>query len=119
MAFRGVVIAEGLKDPTLVNALTVYPAQVTDDGVPIDYDGHLGRRHLYWIQADQQTISAVQRNTNRGWYAHFWEGDRLIVVYNDASFEASRGDPYSWRPAIEHGERQGIPPDELDFVTED
>ena len=119
MAFRGVVIAEGLKDPTLVNKLTVYRARVSEEGVPIDYEGHLGRWHLYWIQADRETISAVQTQTKRGWFAHFWEGDRVIVVYDDASLEVSRSDPSSWRSAIEHGERQGIPRDELNFPTED
>lgn len=116
---RGVVIAEALKDPTVVNDLTVYRARITDEGVPIDYEGHTGRWHIYWIQADEETISRVQQQTKRGWYAHFWEGDRLLVVYDDAAFDLSRTDRSSWLPAIEHGERQGIPRDELDFVTED
>lgn len=79
----------------------------------------LGRWHLYWIQADEEVISAVQREAKRGWYAHFWKGDRLLVVYEDATFDVSRSDRSSWLPAIEHGEHQGIPRDELDFVTED
>lgn len=119
MAFLGVVIAEGLKDPTLVNNLKVYRAQITDEGVPIDYEGRMGRWHLYWIQADEEVIAAVQRETKRGWYAHFWEGDRLLVVYEDAMFDLSRSDRSSWLPAIDHGKHQGIPRDELDFATED
>jgi hypothetical protein len=65
MTLRGVVIAEGLKDPTLVNKLQVYRAEITDEGVPIDYEGHTGRWHLYWIHADEETISQVQRATKR------------------------------------------------------
>jgi hypothetical protein len=119
MAFRGVVIAEALKDPTLVNKLRVHRALITDEGAPIDYEGHAGRWHLYWIDADQETISDVQKETKRGWYAHFWDGDRLLVVYDDAIFDLSRRDRSSWLLAIEHGEKQGIPRDDLDFGTED
>jgi hypothetical protein len=119
MTFRGVVIAEALKDPTVVNRLSVYRVRITDEGVPIDYEGHTGRWHLYWIGADQETISFIQRETKPGWYAHFWEGDRLLVIYDDAAFELSRDNRPSWRPAIEHGAKQGIPRGELDFVTED
>jgi hypothetical protein len=119
LAFRGVVIAEGLRDPTLVNRLRVYRAEVTDEGVPIDYEGQTGRWHLYWIEADEETASAVQQQMKRGWYSHFWEGDRLLVVYDDRTFDLSRSDRSSWLPAVEHGEGQGIPRDELDFVTED
>ena len=119
MAFRGVVIAEALKDPTVVNKLSVFGARISDEGVPLDYEGHTGRWHLYWIEADQETISFIQTETKRGWYAHFWEGDRLLVIYNDAAFELSRSNRSSWLPAIEHGAEQGIPRDEFDFVTED
>lgn len=119
MAFRGVVIAEALKDPRLVNKLRVYRARITEEGVPIDYEGHVGRWHLYWIEADREAISFIQKEMKRGWYAHFWVGDSLLVVYDDEAFDLSRSDRSSWLPAIEHGEKQGIPREELDFVTED
>jgi hypothetical protein len=43
MTFRGFVIAEAFKDPTVVNKLSVYRARITDEGVPIYYEGHTGR----------------------------------------------------------------------------
>ncbi len=36
---RGVVIAEGLEDPTIINRVTVVRAQISRDGLPIDYEG--------------------------------------------------------------------------------
>lgn len=119
MDFHGVVIAEGLEDPTLVNALRVHRAEITDEGHAADYEGTVGRWHLYWVEVDDDAIARIQRNTKHGWYSHFWDGDRLLIVYNDAKFEVSRRDRSSWSQAIEHGQRQGIPSDELDFVPDE
>jgi hypothetical protein len=116
-AMRGVVIAEGLEDPTVINGLRVVRTQISPDGQPIDYEGGKGRWHLYWLDADDATVDLIQQQTKRGRYAHFWADDRLIVVFNDARFEVSRADRSTWLPAIEHGVRQGIPEQELDFLT--
>lgn len=112
------IIAEGLKDPTLVNQLCVRRAEITAEDLPVDVDGNTGRWHLYWVELDPTAIPEIQRNTKHGWYAHFWEGDRLIVVYDDAVFEASRSDPATWQNAVAHGRSQGIADEELDFLTE-
>lgn len=118
MNLRGIVIAEGLKDPSLVNQLRVFRARITDEGAPIDYEGHIGRWHLYWVSVNEGEVQAIREMLKPGWYAHFWEGDRLVVVYDDAAFEMSRTDRDSWVEAIQHGEGQGIPKDELDFPTD-
>jgi hypothetical protein len=115
---RGVVIAEGLEDPTVINGLHVVRAEISQDGQPIDSQGATGRWHLYWLDADDATMDAIQQQTRPGWYAHFWADDRLIVVFNDARFEVSRTDRSSWRLPIEYGMRQGIPEQELDFLTD-
>jgi hypothetical protein len=117
--FHGIVIAEGLDEPSVINRLRVYRAEITQEGAPLDYEGSLGRWHLYWVEVDEEMIREVQRHTGRGWYSHFWQGDRLVVVYNDATFEVGRRDKSSWAAAIEHGKQQGIPRDELDFISDD
>lgn len=119
MGFKGVIIAEGLEEPRLINSLRVYRAEISDEGVPIDYAGTLGRWHLYWVEVDDDTISNIQRQTKRGWYSHFWQGDRLRVVYKDATFDIARRDPSTWSAAIEHGEQQGIPREELNFISDE
>jgi len=50
------------------------------------------------------------------WYAHFWRGDELVVIYHDARFEMDRAGPSTWTPAIEHGKAKGIPDAQLDFL---
>lgn len=45
--WRGVVIAEGLHDPALINDLQITKAFITAEGQPLDEDGTQGRWHLY------------------------------------------------------------------------
>jgi hypothetical protein len=116
-AYHGIVIAEGLEEPRLINDLRVYRAEISQEGAPIDHDGTLGRWHLYWIEANDETIGRIQEQMKHGWYSHFWRGDQLLVVFNDARFDVRRWDPSSWTAPIEHGEQQGIPRDELDFPS--
>jgi hypothetical protein len=117
--WRGVVIAEGLHEPTLINDLRVNRAFITAEDQPLDEDGALGRWHLYWIEVSDEEISRVQAGTRHGWYAHFWKGDRLLVVYDDARFGLDRHDQSTWQPAIDHGLGQGLRREWLDFPTDD
>lgn len=107
--WKGGIIAEGLSDPAIINKLTVYG----------DYEGHTGRWHGYDVRCSREEIDALQPFILRGWYAHFWKQDKLIVVFNDKQFELARKDKGTWQPAIEHGKAQGIPEDELDFPTDE
>jgi hypothetical protein len=118
-SWRGVVIAEGLKDPTLINNLHIVQAHISRDEQPIDEDGNLGRWHLYWVDVTTAEINLIQAQTVHGWYAHFWAGDQLIVVYDDARFDMTRDEPSTWQPAIRHGLSQGLLREWLDFPTDD
>jgi hypothetical protein len=116
--FKGVVIAEGLDNPTIINRFAVYKATITEDGLPIDYDGHFGRWHIYYVKYSKKEINELQPHMQTGWYAHFWQGNKIIVVYNDKQFEIKKNDRSTWREAIEHGRAQGIPENEFGFPTD-
>jgi hypothetical protein len=117
--WRGVVVAEALRDPALINDLRVSRVLITGEGQPLDDDGAVGRWHIYWVDVTDEEITRVQAATGHGWYAHFWQGDRLLVTYADARFELSRHDQSTWQPAIDHGLGQGIRREWLDFPTDD
>jgi hypothetical protein len=117
--WKGVIIAEGLSDPTIINKFTVYRASISKDGIPIDYEGHVGRWHSYNVRCSREEVDALQPFILRGWYAHFWNQDKIIVVFNDKQFELARNDKGTWQPAIEHGKAQGIPEDELGFPIDE
>lgn len=112
------IIAEGLSDPTVINKFSVYGAVITEDNMPIDYEGNIGRWHIYRVRCDRKEINALQSYILRGWYAHFWNKDKIIVVFNDKQFELAKNDRSTWKEAIEHGRAQGIPENELDFPTD-
>jgi hypothetical protein len=114
-----VVIAEGLNDPTLINSLRVTKAFITDDGQSLDEDGAEGRWYLYWVDVTDDDIDRIQAVTRHVWYAHFWRGEQLVVIYDDARFDMHRFDDATWLPAIDHGLEQGLRREWLDFPTDD
>ena len=116
--WKGGIIAEGLSDPTIINKFSVYKATITKDNMPIDYEGNIGRWHGYEVRCSREEIDVLQPYILRGWYAHFWNEDKIIVVYNDKQFKLLKDDKSIWGEAIEHGKAQGIPENELDFPTD-
>ena len=116
--WKGGIIAEGLSDPTVINTFSVYEATISRDNMPIDYEGNVGRWHGYGVRCSREEINALQPYILPGWYAHFWNENKIMVVYNDKQFELVRNDRSTWKEAIEHGKAQGIPEDELDFATD-
>lgn len=116
--WKGGIIAEGLSDPTIIDKFSVYKARITKDNMPIDYEGNVGRWHGYEVRCSREEIDALQPYILRGWYAHFWNEDKIIVVYKDKQFKLVKNDKRTWREAIEHGKAQGIPENELDFPTD-
>lgn len=61
-------------------------------------------------------IRALQAGmvTDDNWYAHYFLGEELVVVFRDASFRVST-DPATWGPVLDHGLLSGIPMKQLDF----
>jgi len=53
--------------------------------------------------------------TDDNWYAHYFLGETLVVVFRDAAFRVGI-EPGTWGPVIEHGLRSGIPLEQLDFT---
>lgn len=115
--WKGIIIAEGLSDPTVINNFTVYKVWISEYGKPIDYKGNIGRWDGYYVKCSRKEINELQSFILKGWYAHFWKNDKLLIVYNDKQFEVDRNDKSTWKEAIRHGKKQGIPENELDFPT--
>jgi hypothetical protein len=61
-------------------------------------------------------IGALQANmvADGSWYAHYFRGKELVVVFRDAVFKVSL-DQATWGPVIQYGLKKGIPVEQLDF----
>jgi cupin fold WbuC family metalloprotein len=115
--FDGCIIAESLRDPTLIRGLDVWRAWISPRELACDDLGTSTRWHIYWISCSAADIDRIQAELEPWrWYAHFWRGESLIVIFCDARFHLRRADRASWAPAIEHGRAKGIPEDQLDFL---
>ena len=113
------MIAEGLHDPALINDLRVTKAFITDEGQPLDEDGTQGRWHLYWVDVSGDEIDRIQAGTRHAWYAHFWQDDRLLVVYDDARFSIAPSRPDHLAGRRRSRTSEGVRPEWLDFPTDD
>ena len=117
--WNGILIAESLRDPTLINGMAVSRAHITQ---PVQDSYHSDspiRWHLYWVSLTEGEIGQLQSQLEHGWYAHFWNQDQILVLYKDKLFKMNKRSKSTWKPAIEHGLGMGIPKEQLDFPTDD
>jgi hypothetical protein len=106
--YLGIVVEQSLRDPQVREELQVVAVK------------H-GANWSFWLDsagADEldQHIKVIQTNmvSAEHWYAHYFRGDELVVVFRDAVFRL-RTDPATWEPAVTYGLAAGIPRNELDF----
>lgn len=111
--YTGTIVEESLEDKRVLENLHVLNVRVTDEEDPAE------RWHLYTVEA---TIEQIEKLSSilkpRKWYANFWHGDDMIVVFRDKIFEQKISDTKTWIPAIEYGLSLGIPEKQLDFLIE-
>ena len=116
--WKGVIISEGLEEPSLLNGFDVYRARISKRDQPIDDRGHKERWHLYWVRATDKQIEALSSQIKDGWYAHFWKDKKkLVAVFRGKKFEFKSRDKSTWNEAVEYGKSVGIPEEQLDFPT--
>ena len=85
--WKGVIISEGLEEPSLLNGFDVYRARISKRDQPIDDRGHKERWHLYWVRATDKQIEALSSQIKDGWYAHFQKDKKLVAVFRGKKFE--------------------------------
>ena len=104
--YRGVIVLESLRDPTVVDGLKV---------VAREHDEPSGWR-LVTVEVTSEQATALASELKSGpWYIHFWHDQDVIVVFKDAVFRLRHNDRSTWTPALNHGRALGIPEEQLDF----
>ncbi len=102
--YKGIVVAESLEDPSILKN-----AQILDTKKDI-----LGTLHTTLISRNQ--IDALPEYIKDGpWYAHFWHGGEILVVFKHETFTIHPHHPEERQRAFAYGLEQGIDGDALDF----
>lgn len=113
--WRGVVVSESLRDPTVLNGFSCRKFLITPDTLPLDEPGQVGRWHLYWLETEEVPWDVLEANMKPSWYGHFWKGRELRVIFSGKVFVMDTVDKATWAEAATYGLAQGIPPEQLDF----
>jgi hypothetical protein len=107
--WKGILIEESLDDNRYINNIEVLYAKVTHEDNPKD------RWHIYYSFLFIDEIAKMHAHLKKGWFMHFWKGNKLIVLFKDKKFLLNLKDKSSWEEAIKYGLSQGIPKKQLDF----
>jgi hypothetical protein len=111
-SYKGTIVEESLVDNRILNGLEIIDFKISDDENPAD------RWHLYTVSVTRDDIERVSRSIKSGkWYMHFWNGNEVIAVFKDKSFEFMYDRKETWKSAVEHGRSLGIPEEQLNFVV--
>jgi hypothetical protein len=109
-SYHGVVIEQSLADRSFLETVEVVHRERDPNGTWVFLLLRVPERESATTFARLQ--SALQQDAP--WYAHFFRGSELTVVYRDAVVSMTV-DPATWGPALAHGARLGIPEGQLDF----
>lgn len=113
--YHGIVINVSQKDKSIFNGLRIIGSKKL----------FLGIIKFYKIEVDSrqkdEVIASLQKNMSNNlgpfkqeFYAHFYRGTELIIVYRDKTFCVTTEEA-TWKEAIEHGRSLGIAEKQLDF----
>ena len=106
--YHGIIIKEGLKDQSVLNLMKILGqkkgGELTLLRVGIN-ENRIG-----------EVVGSVQKNlvTEPTFYAHFYLGGELIVVFPRKIFYLTPKKE-TWKSAIDYGKSVGVPEKELDF----
>ncbi len=114
MTYKGTIVEESLIDNRLLNGFKITNFRISSAEKPED------RWHLYQVETTpEQTNELASQLKSTGWYAHFWQGDNVIVVYPNKMFDIIYSDKSTWKDAIAYGQSIGIPLEQLDFKIDE
>jgi hypothetical protein len=112
MSYEGCVVEESLEDIMQVNDYDVISVRVTEE------EEEPKNWHVYKIRADEAMIGRIAANLKDKWYAHFWEGRKMLVVFKRKKFEVNLDDDETKKPVVEYGVSVGIPEKFMDMGIE-
>ncbi|MEM5814333.1 MAG: hypothetical protein QXD77_00775 [Candidatus Aenigmatarchaeota archaeon] len=106
MEYHGIIVAESLKDKSILQKLNVIGRSKGRDWTlcKISVPG----KDL------ERTLEMLRANMADGFYFHFYGGDELIAVFKKRTFRV-KTDKSTWKELLDYGKKLGIPEKQLDF----
>jgi len=105
--YKGKIILESLEDKNLVSKMQILGTEVA------------GPWTIHTILISKSDIENLTPYIKQGpWYAHFWHGNEVLVIFRDKIFKFLHNNESSWREAIGYGISISIPRKQLDFPIE-
>lgn len=120
--FRGFVLSESLKNPVVLNEFRTTFRRVERHPESKEFPFW----HLFKIEFDDQNIEKsmerISRELKHGWYAHFWNGKTVYIVFPGKVFRVPQEKTWSskeYLKAKEYGMKNGVEEEYLDFLIDD
>ena len=114
--YHGIIINISQKDKSIFNNLQIIGKKKVLLGLVILYKIRVSENRINEvIQTVQNNMASKLLIKKQGYYAHFYRGNELIVVFKDKVFTVST-DKTTWSDAIEYGKHLKINGKQLDFI---
>jgi len=109
MNYTGVIVEESLKSQKILKDFKIIKTEVSEDET----------WHMHTVCATKEQLEKLSQELNSGtWYAHFWNENDIVVVFQNKIFAFQKDDFAGRREVIVYGMLSGIPEEQLDFPTQ-
>jgi hypothetical protein len=106
--WKGIVTKEGLMNPHVLWETQELKVRL----------GEKNAFHLHTVFCEKETIEKIRKELKPNFYAHFWQGEKIIVAFPEQSFEFEKNDSETRKKAIEFGKQNGTFLEEPEFPTD-
>ena len=110
--WKGCIVEESLDDNRVLNGIEVLKIMITSAPKPKN------RWHIYNALLSKDKIAGIHPHLKEGWYMHFWNEGKMIVLFKNKKFVLDVNDKNTWKEAIDYGLSINIPKEQLDFNME-
>ena len=121
--FKGFVLSESLKDPTILNDFEKIYVKVEHHP---EYEGEPKIWHDFKLKVEDKDIDRVTdllaTQMKDTWYAHFWDDENVYVVLPDKVFKIPREQKWQskeYQELKQYALKHGVEGQYLEFWIED
>lgn len=112
MKYKGCIIKESLTNTEILKHIEIIKTRIEEG------DNKDEKWHIYDVLVFEHEIDKIHKFIRKGWYIHFWHGNKMIVLFKGKKFVLDIKNKKTWKPAVEHGLSLGISKEQLDFEIE-